>query len=137
LVFPKIYTVPGWQDILIPRFHVGGMGNLGGRTSYGYAGALWTLNYDRYFTEVFFGGAVHDGPLLARDSDERSELERDDYLRSRIQWLADAFELPGQYRHKRGGTACRLRVLEFGRLAELAIEQRLGVVCDRCLRSFD
>jgi lipid A 3-O-deacylase len=72
LVFPKIFTVPGWQDILIPRFHVGGMGNLGGRTSYGYAGALWTLNYDRYFTEVFFGGAVHDGPLLARDSDEPS-----------------------------------------------------------------
>jgi hypothetical protein len=33
-------------------------GQFGRRTSYGYAGALWTLNYDRYFTEVFFGGAV-------------------------------------------------------------------------------
>jgi lipid A 3-O-deacylase len=65
LVFPKIYSLPGWQDVLIPRFHVGGMGNIDGRTSYAYAGALWTLNYDRYFTEVFLGGAIHNGPLIA------------------------------------------------------------------------
>jgi hypothetical protein len=37
LVFPKIYSLPGWQDVLIPRFHVGGMGNVDGRTSYAYA----------------------------------------------------------------------------------------------------
>jgi lipid A 3-O-deacylase len=72
LVFPKIYSIPGWQDVLIPRFHVGAMGNLDGRTSYAYAGALWTLNYDRYFTEVFFGGAVHNGPLIANGPDQPS-----------------------------------------------------------------
>jgi lipid A 3-O-deacylase len=70
LVFPKIYSVPGWQDVLIPRFHMGGMANLAGRTNYAYAGALWTLNYDRYFAEYFFGGVVHDGPLKAANEHE-------------------------------------------------------------------
>jgi hypothetical protein len=72
LVAPKIFSLPGWQDILIPRLHVGGMGNLADKTSYAYAGALWTLNYDRYFTEAFFGGAVHDGPLRAANAGEPS-----------------------------------------------------------------
>ena len=39
------------------------MVNLGGRTSYAYADGLWTVNFDRAFAEVFFGGLVHDGPL--------------------------------------------------------------------------
>jgi lipid A 3-O-deacylase len=72
LVFPKIYSVQGWQDFFIPRLHVGGMGNLDGRTSYGYAGALWTFNYDRYFAEASFGGAVHNGPLIANGPDQPS-----------------------------------------------------------------
>jgi hypothetical protein len=70
LVFPKVYSLPGWQDILIPRFHVGGMGNIDGRTSYGYAGGLWTWNYDRFFTEFFLGAAVHNGPLRAANRNQ-------------------------------------------------------------------
>ena len=63
VVFPKIFSAPGWQDVLIPRLSVGGMGSLAaGRTSYAYAGALWTVNFDRYFSEIFFGGSVHSGP---------------------------------------------------------------------------
>jgi hypothetical protein len=63
LVFPKVVSLPGWQDLLIPRLRVGGVVNLDGRTSYAYADGLWTLNVDRAFAEVFFGGLVHDGPL--------------------------------------------------------------------------
>jgi opacity protein-like surface antigen len=63
LVFPKIFSLPGWQDFFIPRLRVGGVANLGGRTSYAYADGLWTLNVDRVFAELFFGGLVHDGPL--------------------------------------------------------------------------
>jgi len=72
LVFPKFVNAPGWQDLLIPRLHVGGMGNLGGRTSYAYAGALWTVNFDRFFTEAFLGGAVHNGPLESSGPNESS-----------------------------------------------------------------
>jgi lipid A 3-O-deacylase len=72
LVFPKFVSVPGWQDVLIPRLHVGGMGNLSGRTSYAYAGGLWTVNFDRFFTEAALGGAIHNGPLVTFDSDDPS-----------------------------------------------------------------
>jgi hypothetical protein len=64
LVFPKVFSLPGWQDVLVPRLRLGGVANLGGRTSYAYADGLWTLNIDRAFAEVFFGGLVHDGPLV-------------------------------------------------------------------------
>jgi lipid A 3-O-deacylase len=72
VVFPKIVSVSGWQDVLIPRLHAGAMGNLAGRTSYAYGGALWTVNFGRVFTEVFGGGAVHNGPLLSADPNEPS-----------------------------------------------------------------
>lgn len=63
LVFPKVFNLPGWQDLLVPRLRIGGVANLGGRTSYVYADGLWTVNFDRIFAEAFFGGLVHDGPL--------------------------------------------------------------------------
>jgi hypothetical protein len=68
IVFPQIRfsdwpTDPRWAFI-IPRLHVGGMANLSGRTSYGYMGALWTLNAERIFIEAFLGGAVHNGSLI-------------------------------------------------------------------------
>jgi lipid A 3-O-deacylase len=72
IVLPKLMSVPGWQDLLLPRLHAGAMGNLAGRTSYVYAGGLWTLNYDRYFAEALFGGAVHNGPLISAKPDEPS-----------------------------------------------------------------
>jgi hypothetical protein len=68
IVFPQIRladwpTDPRWAFI-IPRLHAGGMINLSGRTSYGYMGALWTLNVsERVFVEAFLGGAVHNGSL--------------------------------------------------------------------------
>jgi hypothetical protein len=64
LILPKIVSLAGWQDALIPRLRVGGVANLGGRTSYAYADGLWTLNVDRVFAEAFFGGLVHDGALV-------------------------------------------------------------------------
>jgi lipid A 3-O-deacylase len=68
IVFPQIRFAdwpadPRWAFI-IPRFHVGAGINLSGRTSYGYAGALWTLDVtDRMFLEAFLGGALHNGSL--------------------------------------------------------------------------
>jgi hypothetical protein len=51
-----------WWRLLIPRPHLGGLINLEGRTSSGYAGALWTVPFrHRLFGELFFDGALHDG----------------------------------------------------------------------------
>jgi lipid A 3-O-deacylase len=72
LVLPKPFSVSGWQALLLPRPHLGAMGNLAGGTSYAYAGALWTANYERTFAEVFFGGAVHNGPLHSVAPDQPS-----------------------------------------------------------------
>jgi hypothetical protein len=69
VVLPKFVSLPGWQDLLIPRVQIGGVANLGGRTSYAHLNGLWTANYDRMFAELFFGGMVHDGPLLAPHAD--------------------------------------------------------------------
>lgn len=66
LVFPKLWGM-GWSDFwraLVPRLHVGVMGNTGGKTSYAYFGGLWTWDLgSNWFTEASFGGAVHDGEL--------------------------------------------------------------------------
>jgi hypothetical protein len=64
LVAPRFFTIPFLPDYLTPRLHIGGMGNLAGRTSYVYAGGLWTFNLTpRWFAEGFFGGIVHNGEL--------------------------------------------------------------------------
>ena len=70
LVFPKFFALSGWDDLFVPRFRIGGDANLGGRTSYAYADALWTLNFGRFFAESFFGGLVHDGQLVAVPKNE-------------------------------------------------------------------
>ena len=64
VVLPKFVRLPGWQDLLVPRIRVGGVVNLDGRTSYAYADGLWTVNFNRAFAEIFFGGLVHDAPLV-------------------------------------------------------------------------
>ena len=64
VVAPKYFTIPSLPDFVTPRFHAGAMLNTAGKTSYVYAGALWTLNItDRWFAEGFFGGLVHNGRL--------------------------------------------------------------------------
>ena len=64
VVAPRFFTIPGLPDYFTPRFHVGGIGNFAGRTSYVYAGALWTYNFNaNWFAEGFFGGLVHNGNL--------------------------------------------------------------------------
>jgi len=79
IVFPQLRfadwpTDPQWAFI-IPRLHVGGMVNLSGRTSYGYVGALWTLNVtERLFAEAFVGGAVHDGSLSGNSAANQAAL---------------------------------------------------------------
>ena len=64
LVFPKFIRLPGWEDVLIPRIRIGGVDNLEGGTSYAYADGLWTVNFNSAFAEVFFGGLIHNGPLV-------------------------------------------------------------------------
>ena len=47
---------------LLPRPHVGAMGNFNSRTSYVYAGGLWTLPLPyNFFVEGFVGGSLHNG----------------------------------------------------------------------------
>jgi lipid A 3-O-deacylase len=63
VVAPRFFLIPGVPDFLTPRFHIGGIINTAGKTSYVYAGALWTYNLGRWFVEGFFGGLIHDGNL--------------------------------------------------------------------------
>jgi hypothetical protein len=72
ILFPKFVSFSGWKDYLAPRIRIGGAANLGGRTSYGFANAVWTYNYDRMFAEFFFGGMIHDGQLLAAHADKNA-----------------------------------------------------------------
>ena len=62
-VFPRFPFGRGeWRDFLVPRPHIGVMASGSDRTSRGYAGAVWTIPLPwRFFTEIFFGGALADG----------------------------------------------------------------------------
>ena len=54
----------GVWSFLIPRLHAGVNGNLSRKTSVVYAGFLWTFPFtDRFFGELFFDGATHDGSV--------------------------------------------------------------------------
>lgn len=64
IVAPRFFHIPGLPDYFTPRLHAGAMVNFAGRTSYVYAGALWTYNITpRWFVEGFFGGLIHNGHL--------------------------------------------------------------------------
>jgi hypothetical protein len=70
LVAPKFFVIPWLPEYLTPRFHVGGIANFVGKTSYVYAGALWTFNLTpTWFVEGFLGGLVHNGNLDDNASD--------------------------------------------------------------------
>ena len=63
---PLVSQDPFWQ-LFVPRATVGGSYNTGGRTSYAYIGATWTVDIfpeffnRRVFLDGFFGAAAHDG----------------------------------------------------------------------------
>ncbi|MCJ2052374.1 acyloxyacyl hydrolase [Methylobacterium sp. J-070] len=63
---PLISADPFWQAF-VPRPTTGGSYNTGGRTSYAYLGATWTLEIfpetfnRRFFLDGFFGGVAHNG----------------------------------------------------------------------------
>jgi lipid A 3-O-deacylase len=63
IVLPRLIAPPSWlHEFFIPRIHVGGVADLNGGTSYGFAGLLFTLNItNRIFAEPFVGIAVSDG----------------------------------------------------------------------------
>jgi lipid A 3-O-deacylase len=71
--------LPLWQDsfwsFLSPRPQIGGMLNLDGKTSYAFAGVVWTLDLTpNWFFEPMFGGAIHDGELTAPRGSGRLSL---------------------------------------------------------------
>ncbi len=54
----------GYWDYLIPRLHLGGNINTGGRTSDGYLGLTWTTpQFYRVFGELTLGGSYNDGDI--------------------------------------------------------------------------
>ncbi len=62
LVLPRLFSVPQLPEFFTPRFHVGSQLDLGGHTSYGYAGLLFTFNFtQRIFAEPFIGIAFSNG----------------------------------------------------------------------------
>jgi lipid A 3-O-deacylase len=75
LIAPKFVSIPWLPDFLIPRLHAGVTDSLSGKTSYGYVGALWRLNYtDRIFGEMSIGGAIHNGVISTNDDTGRASL---------------------------------------------------------------
>jgi lipid A 3-O-deacylase len=74
LLFPRLpIPVPAEYGFLVPRPQIGGMINTDGKTSYAYAGVVWTLNITpRFFLEPMFGGAVHNGELDTPDPTRNS-----------------------------------------------------------------
>jgi hypothetical protein len=67
LLLPRLPNdLPEQYKFLVPRPQFGAMINTAGKTSYGYAGVVWTLNIlPQFFLEPMFGGAVHDGNATA------------------------------------------------------------------------
>jgi hypothetical protein len=64
LVAPKFFVIPWLPAEATPRLHIGGIFNTAGKTSYVYAGGLWTVDFTKHwFAEGFFGGLVHNGNL--------------------------------------------------------------------------
>lgn len=68
LVFPRLFTIGWLPDFFTPRFQLGGVVNLAGRTSFVHADLLWTTNWtQRLFSEMFAGVTVHNGNLDSVD----------------------------------------------------------------------
>ncbi|OYU46950.1 MAG: deacylase [Rhizobiales bacterium PAR1] len=64
-----LFSKPGSmaETSLIPRLHLGGALNTGGKTSHAYAGVTWTLDVtQKIFVEASLGGAIHNGEAAAR-----------------------------------------------------------------------
>jgi lipid A 3-O-deacylase len=63
IVFARLPLFQGqWWNVFVPRPHVGLLGNLEGKTSSVYAGALWSFPLPfRTFFEVFVDGDIHNG----------------------------------------------------------------------------
>ena len=63
LLSPRVVeTGAGYWNYLIPRLHLGGNINTGGRTSDGYLGLTWTTpTFYRFFGELTLGGSINDG----------------------------------------------------------------------------
>jgi lipid A 3-O-deacylase len=70
LLLPRLpNNLPEAYKFLVPRPQLGAMINTDGKTSYGYGGVVWTLNFTpQFFLEPMFGGAIHDGDTTALDS---------------------------------------------------------------------
>lgn len=63
LLSPRVVELHrGYWDYLIPRLHLGGNIDTGGRTSDGYLGLTWTTpSFYRVFGEFTLGGSINDG----------------------------------------------------------------------------
>jgi hypothetical protein len=62
IIFPRLIRFTELPDFFSPRIHVGGVVDLKGHTSYGFAGLLFTHNFtQRIFAEAFVGVAVSNG----------------------------------------------------------------------------
>ena len=68
VVFARAFQAPDpGLNLLIPRVHLGGSANLGGRTSFAYAGFTWALEIGKAFLEGTLGGAAHNGDVGRTD----------------------------------------------------------------------
>lgn len=63
VLFARPFTTADlFTSYFVPRPHLGASLNLGGKTSFVYAGLSWTVDLSsRFFVEASLGGAVHNG----------------------------------------------------------------------------
>ncbi len=72
---PNTFDLPTEWQFFIPRPQLGAMIDTAGKTSYGYAGVVWTVNLlPRFFLEPMFGGSVHDGNATAVNVPDENTL---------------------------------------------------------------
>ena len=63
VLFAQPFTTADlFTSYFVPRPHLGASLNVGGKTSFVYAGLSWTVDLgSRFFVETSFGGALHNG----------------------------------------------------------------------------
>ncbi len=76
VLFAKPFTPADlFTSYFVPRPHIGGSLNLGGATSFAFAGLTWTVDItERVFVEASFGGAIHNGETGRVIPTDRSAL---------------------------------------------------------------
>jgi lipid A 3-O-deacylase len=113
LVGPRLpIPVDGWAKMFVPRPMVGVMANTGGKTSFAYISAVWTFQWNNFFFEPIFGGAVHNG-YLDNPPPGRLALGCNPLFHTGLSlgyYITDHWAVMGTWQHISNANACERNV---------------------------